>query len=82
MLMICWTSPSLKNVWMTLNNKVLRWIFQFGQKMWNSKFHIMLLLLFFRGVILKDQIKTAQEIQIIIAIIEVKDVFLRVAEVY
>ena len=46
---------------------------QFGQKMWNSKFHIMLLLLFFRGVILKDQIKTAQEIQIIIAIIEVKD---------
>lgn len=27
----------------------------------------------FRGVILKDQIKTAQEIQIIIAIIEVKD---------
>ena len=38
--------------------------------MWNSKFHIMLLLLFFRGVILKDQIKTAQEIQIIIAIIE------------
>ena len=41
--------------------------------MWNSKFHIMLLLLFFRGVILKDQIKTAQEIQIIMAIIEVKD---------
>lgn len=29
--------------------------------------------LIFRGVILKDQIKTAQEIQIIIAIIEVKD---------
>ena len=73
MLMICWTSPSLKNIWMTLNNKVLRLILQFGQKMWNSKFHIMLLLLFLRGVILKDQIKTAQEIQIIIAIIEVKD---------
>ena len=50
----------------------------------NVEFKIshMLLLLFFRGVILKDQIKTAQEIQIIIAIIEVKDVFLRVAEVY
>lgn len=73
MLMICWTSPSLKNIWMTLNNRGLRWILQFWHKMWNSKFHIMQLLLFFRGVILKDQIKTAQEIQIIIAIIEVKD---------